>query len=61
MKRNPSELAGEWQTRAKKTAKVANQYDVMDDEDAAQQLRLTVQAASLRQCARELLEFIDGE
>lgn len=59
MKRDPHELANEWQTRSTKVAEIARNYDVMDDEDAAQEVRLTIQAATLKQCARELLDFID--
>lgn len=58
MKPDLREVAKEWQERSKKVSEVARDYDVMDDEDAAQQLRLTVQAATLKLCARELTDFL---
>jgi len=57
-RRDAHELAKQWQDRSRKVAEVAMDYEVLDDEDAAQQIRLTIQAATLKHCARELLDFL---
>lgn len=58
-RKDAHELAREWQSRSLRVAEIARGYDVMDDDDAAQEARLTIQAATLKQCARELIDFLD--